>query len=292
MGRRKQQGFVEDVADLLLEIFTTLPWWVGPPVIMGAFLLFHSFIPGALNRWARQGDSGKSHLRMISEVPREVFGTLSRQSAPWIMGGVGCLWIWGLWKKSRNRSRLNMQTGIQSIHSLSWREFEELLSEAFRRQGYQVEHPGKAGPDGGIDLKLMRRDERILVQCKHWKREQVGVAIIREILGVVTSEGADSGIVVTSGTFTLDARQFASQNSIKLIDRDALITMIGEVQGKTRQVPVGPHSAVEQPSLGIKSCPRCGAPMKQRTARRGVNAGSQFWGCERYPQCQGTLPLH
>ncbi len=39
------------------------------------------------------------------------------------------------------------------------------------------------------------------------------------------------------------------------------------------------------------ACPTCGAAMKVRTAQRGQNAGSQFWGCSRYPDCKGTRPL-
>jgi hypothetical protein len=34
------------------------------------------------------------------------------------------------------------------------------------------------------------------------------------------------------------------------------------------------------------SCPRCGAGMVRRMARRGRNAGSSFWGCSRYPNVQ------
>lgn len=35
-------------------------------------------------------------------------------------------------------------------------------------------------------------------------------------------------------------------------------------------------------------CPKCGSEMRLRTARRGKNAGSQFWGCSTYPRCKGT----
>ena len=38
----------------------------------------------------------------------------------------------------------------------------------------------------------------------------------------------------------------------------------------------------------IPSCPVCGSSMRLRTARRGKRAGRQFWGCGRYPTCQGT----
>ena len=36
-------------------------------------------------------------------------------------------------------------------------------------------------------------------------------------------------------------------------------------------------------------CPKCNGEMVLRTARRGKNAGNQFWGCLKYPQCKGTL---
>lgn len=39
-------------------------------------------------------------------------------------------------------------------------------------------------------------------------------------------------------------------------------------------------------------CPRCGCVMILRTARRGGNAGSEFWGCSSYPACRGTRPVN
>jgi len=36
------------------------------------------------------------------------------------------------------------------------------------------------------------------------------------------------------------------------------------------------------------ACPKCGHPMALRTARKGPRAGSQFWGCQNYPDCHGT----
>ncbi len=41
-------------------------------------------------------------------------------------------------------------------------------------------------------------------------------------------------------------------------------------------------------SYSSPNCPRCGSQMVRRTARRGRNPGSQFWGCSRFPRCRGT----
>lgn len=38
-------------------------------------------------------------------------------------------------------------------------------------------------------------------------------------------------------------------------------------------------------------CPRCGKEMALRTARKGRNAGSQFWGCTGYPKCKATKQI-
>lgn len=42
------------------------------------------------------------------------------------------------------------------------------------------------------------------------------------------------------------------------------------------------------PKEEVPNCPKCSKPMRLRTARKGGNAGSQFWGCSGYPNCKGT----
>ena len=39
------------------------------------------------------------------------------------------------------------------------------------------------------------------------------------------------------------------------------------------------------------SCPACGQPMRQRTAKSGPKAGRPFWGCSGYPDCWGTREM-
>lgn len=35
-----------------------------------------------------------------------------------------------------------------------------------------------------------------------------------------------------------------------------------------------------------KICPRCGSELVLRTAKKGDNAGNQFWGCSAFPKCR------
>jgi Topoisomerase DNA binding C4 zinc finger len=41
----------------------------------------------------------------------------------------------------------------------------------------------------------------------------------------------------------------------------------------------------------VPHCPVCNALMVKRLARRGVSAGSSFWGCSNYPKCRGTRAI-
>lgn len=49
----------------------------------------------------------------------------------------------------------------------------------------------------------------------------------------------------------------------------------------------GPHAE----EFAEPACPRCRGRMVRRTARRGPNAGNDFWGCSRFPACHGTREI-
>jgi len=38
-------------------------------------------------------------------------------------------------------------------------------------------------------------------------------------------------------------------------------------------------------------CPKCGSELILRTAKKGTNAGNQFYGCSNYPKCRYTVQL-
>jgi restriction system protein len=175
-------------------------------------------------------------------------------------------------------ARANPKTAITSMN---WRDFERLVGEAFRQQGFTVTGFGGQGPDGGVDLGLSKNGERFLVQCKHWRKQQVGVTVVRELNGVIAAQGARGGFVVTGGQFTKEAQEFTGSCNITLIDGPALAELIGG----TRANSPTPTSTPELTSTVSPTCPKCGTPMVQRKAKQGKFAGRSFWGCRSYPQC-------
>jgi len=191
---------------------------------------------------------------------------------------------------------------IDAIRAMSWREFERLVGEAYRRQGYSVEETGGGGADGGIDLILRGKGQKILVQCKRWQKVRVDVMIVREMFGLLNHEKADRVIIVTIGTYTPDAVGFARGKPIDLVNGKELVQLIRDVKGDAARASarssVPPDQTAPQQVLHAQSvastgaapaCPKCGATMVSRTAKRGANAGNTFWGCPKYPACRGIV---
>jgi restriction system protein len=281
--RSKSDQFFDDLQDVLRIV----PWWVGPPLILFAWLLFRFILPAILT-----GVSPAENNSVAVPVT-QMFSTMSVMLSPYIAGVIGLVWVVALFKKLGDSHRLERQTGIDSIRSLPWREFELLLAEAFRLQGYSVVDTGGIA-DGGIDLVLSKDGQETLVQAKQWKAWKVGVKVVRELFGVQTSRGAQAAIIVTSGRFTEEARRFALESDIVLIDGQALERMIAEVQrsGRVEPKPETKVMAIEPVTTATApKCPTCGSPMVQRIAKRGANAGESFWGCPGFPACRGTRPM-
>ena len=53
---------------------------------------------------------------------------------------------------------------------------------------------------------------------------------------------------------------------------------------------VGNNTSKPESNVNVNEriCPKCGATLVLRTAKKGNNVGERFWGCSRFPQCHYT----
>ncbi|MCF7982683.1 MAG: restriction endonuclease [Pseudomonadales bacterium] len=256
MGRRN---------DSILDILLILPWWVSVTVSAITYLFLAFVLPIITTE-------NMAITILIKSLPHlaPYFAFILLIPAPF-----------SALNSIRKRRMLEKQSSIQSLNDLSWKEFEELVGEAYRRQGFAVKENHKLGADGGVDLRLEKNGQVHLVQCKQWKSQKVGVSVVREMFGVMTGESASSVIVISSGTFTSEAHNFAAGKPIILIEGPQLLTLISEVQTVPHQTPL-------QRTAAIPQCPRCHSDLVWRKAKKGVNAGRQFIGCSAFPNCRYT----
>ena len=278
MPRRAKTSPAED----LIAIAALLPWWACVGLAILSYVVFHGLASRPLTL-----QSGTSPSTLFGPALWTGLAIAAQYIAPIIFLGGAIVSAIRRRKRSTLIASVSKTDAAQAVNALSWRDFETLVGEAYRRRGYQVEERGGDGPDGGIDLVLTRSGqngrEKVFVQCKQWRAYCVGVDVVRELYGVMAAQGATAGIVVTSGRFTDEATAFAGGRNVTLLDGPRLLRLIG---------PVPPNAGS---SAGIDeqppSCPVCAKPMTRRVAKRGVNAGAAFWGCSSYPACRGTRPI-
>ncbi len=256
MGRRNQS---------FIELLIDCPWWVSVIVSAASYIGLAVVLPSIEFK-------SLPFQAMVSGIaPMATYVALFFL----IPAPISAFNSW------RKRQLVDKQTGIQSIRSLSWKQFEELVAEAYRRKGYTVIENSGRGADGGVDILLQKDGQLHLVQCKQWQSQKVGVNVVREMYGLMTAESAASAIVICSGIFTQEAKNFAEGKSIDLVDGAQLEALIGQVRRAPREAATPMR---RQPSATL--CPRCGSRLVLRTAKKGANAGGQFYGCSAFPKCR------
>jgi restriction system protein len=128
--------------------------------------------------------------------------------------------------------------------------FERLCQKILKDSGFiKVEVTGQSG-DGGIDgigvLRLNLLSFHVFFQYKRWKGS-VGPSAIRDFRGAMVGR-ADKGLVMTTGTFTVEARKEATRDgapAIDLVDGEVLCDLLKSLKigVSTREVE---HVFVEQ----------------------------------------------
>lgn len=178
------------------------------------------------------------------------------------------------------------------LQGVGWTEFERLVAEGFRQRGYAVSETGGGG-GRPVDMVLSRGQDRFLVDCKPWRTLSVGPAPVRELLALVRQLGASGGFVVSSGSFSDEARRLAEGDKVQLIDGKVLRELLNTREEKTQPVVVrrdGPFLDTTLPPaawrLKAQPCPLCGGAMEE--AERG---GRRLLACVHHPLCEGTREL-
>ncbi len=185
----------------------------------------------------------------------------------------------------------------EDLLKLTPREFENMVADLYRANGYRAWRTGATG-DHGVDVVIQTGNgEKWVAQCKRW-RGAVGEPVVRDFYGVMQHEKADKGAIVTTGTFTPQARAWAKGKPIFLYDGNEFLAAWKEARERR-----SPSSNVTSPitTLPLEAnqattkadtaplCPKCGSKMILRVASRGEHKGEPFYGCSQYPKCQGVI---
>lgn len=173
------------------------------------------------------------------------------------------------------------------VHSLSAEDFEMLVALIYQRQGYRVSMPaGLSGGRGG-DFTLLRKAERVLVQCKKLSQDhKVHVDRVRELHEAMSAAGATRAMYVASCGFSWDARNYGKSKGLTLINARTLDSLIDAAKETPKEDLLAVADWVPKFMTRVKltppTCPACDAAMDQ------VNASAHaVWVCSMRPDCRG-----
>ncbi|MBQ3019154.1 MAG: restriction endonuclease [Clostridia bacterium] len=134
------------------------------------------------------------------------------------------------WELSQISHQINNAVAYEDINSLSGVEFENVCQALVEKMGFTTQTT-KASGDGGIDLIAYNHQPllsgKYIIQCKRYTGS-VGEPIIRDLYGVIMSERANKGILMTTGHFTKSAIGFAEGKPIELIDGATLKNLMSQ----------------------------------------------------------------
>ncbi len=122
---------------------------------------------------------------------------------------------------------------LSALKAIDPAAFERLCQRLLRESGFvKVEVTGKSG-DGGIDgvgvLRMNLISFQVLFQCKRYAGA-VSSPTVRDFRGAMQGR-ADKGLIITTGSFTADARREATRDgapAIDLVDGELLCQLLKE----------------------------------------------------------------
>lgn len=314
--RRRKTSPAEDIFDLI----ALAPWWLGV-VLAAAALIALQFAAGIEVRPPANAKGAGSFA--VLQAIKWGASTLRWLLPPLLLAAAGVSFLkqrraataaasprtpgilptrpraeldetWDADIRQRREPRFDAPSGVADrptewsadvLNRMDWKRFEALTAAYYQQLGFRAETI-QCGADGGIDVKLFRGDDptpAAIVQCKAWNNRAVGVKAVRELLGVMVHNKVDTGVFLATGSFTLEANEFAKGHRIALGNGDQFLAKLKALSEDTRRRLL--DIAVEG-DWTTPSCPSCGTKMVLREG-----GGKRFWGCRDFPRCRRTFPL-
>ena len=130
-----------------------------------------------------------------------------------------------LWRQIRRPSAKRIAKALENARALPANEFCAALEEGYRRRGFGVRRG-----EGAADLVLTHKGLVTLVGCRRWKAARTGIEPLREFDAATRERGAHARLYVAVGEVTDNARKFAEEKKIRLLEEADLVKLLGALR--------------------------------------------------------------
>lgn len=186
-----------------------------------------------------------------------------------------------------SRAALPEISGPQWLLQLGAVKFTQIVSDAYRDQGYQVQF--MVDSTSGIDLVLLRGSDRILVSFERRRVAVSDIDMVQQLDQAVTAQSASWGLAITACGFTSEAYEFAEHTRITLLDGEAVAQLlaIGPLQPVT-PIPPPTSRVPSSPTTSIPTCPACHSAMVLHP--EGAKGSAFSWICPTCTKVEAPPP--
>jgi restriction system protein len=125
------------------------------------------------------------------------------------------------WRQIRSPGGAKMEKTLEKIRGLPWEDFAQALETGFTKEGYAVRRV-----EGVADLELEKLGYVTLVSARRWKASRTGIGSIKELAAAGEKSGARECRYVVAGELTAQAREYAQQQGVKLLEGAELVELL------------------------------------------------------------------
>ncbi|HWI82485.1 restriction endonuclease [Ramlibacter sp.] len=151
----------------------------------------------------------------------------------WVFGAMGAfpflvIAAIALVKQWRRPSERQTQQVVERVRAMAWREFAQLLEQAFARDGYQVQRI-----EGAADLAVTRAGRTALVAARRWKAARHGEEGIAALHAQMRERDASGCTYIALGQLSANAQAFARAHGVQVMQAEGLAQLLRTLPGRT-----------------------------------------------------------
>lgn len=125
------------------------------------------------------------------------------------------------WKQRDVPSAARVESTLEAVTAMSWRDFSALVEQAYQRDGHLVTRS-----DGAADFTLVKANRTVLLCAKRWKAASHGLEPLRELDAARRAQEANEAIYIATGKVSDNALRFAAEHRIKLMQGPELTRLL------------------------------------------------------------------
>lgn len=129
-------------------------------------------------------------------------------------------------RERKKKLEYERRKNIEYLKNMNPVEFEKFIAELFSFYGYKTRTTQVSG-DNGVDIFIYKGNYKYIIQCKRYKGT-VGAPDMRDFYGTLMHERAKVGFFITTGHYSEQAKSFAKDKPIELIDGGKLVSLVSE----------------------------------------------------------------